>query len=151
MTLAYKPEHFSEVIEEWRVLAVEHWNEIALNKDRIKLNPNWAAYEQTDKEGRWFCVTARDGTKLVGYFIGFVMPHLHYVDSMTLFYDIFYLKPEYRKGRAGILLFKKVEEEAKLRGVEKIYVSTKLSHDMGKLFDYLDYTPIERVYSKMIG
>ena len=149
--IQYQEESFDSVIGEWKILAVDHWNEIALNKDRIKLNPAWDKYKNSDTAGIWFCVTARDGGKLIGYFIGFVMPHLHYVDSMTLFYDIFYLKPEYRKGRAGILLFKKVEECAKRRNVEKIYVSTKLSHDMGRIFEYLDYTPIERVYAKMIG
>lgn len=149
--VTYQTEGFDTMIDEWKTLAIDHWNEIALNKDKIKLNLAWDKYKALDDAGTWFCVTVRDDGKMVGYFIGFIMPHLHYIDNIMLFYDIFYLKPDYRKGMTGIKLFQVMENEAKKRGVVKMYVSTKLGHDIGRIFEYLGYTAIERVYSKMIG
>lgn len=148
--ITYQVEKYSLVIEEMKELYEYHWEEIAGDKDIIKLKPNYKAYLNMDSLGILNLVTVRDGDKLVGYHLSMVYPHLHYTDSLTAFTDIFFLKKEYRKGRVGITLFKFMEKTLQERGVQKIYMGTKLSLDIGKLLERLGYTPIERLYTKIL-
>jgi GNAT superfamily N-acetyltransferase len=58
-------------------------------------------------------VTLREDGEIVGYFIGFVAPGLHYKTCLTLTMDIFYVLPEHRGSGGGVILFKAVEKEAR--------------------------------------
>lgn len=150
MAITYAVESYMEALPELQLLYPEHWEEIACNKDSIKLNPDYARYQSLAISGVLFLTTVRDDGKLIGYFLGFIMPHLHYQQSKTLFYDIFFLQKVYRKGRTGIKLFQFVEAACKARGVEKIYLSTKVSADVSPLFEYLGYGLCEKVYTKVL-
>ena len=44
MALSYQQEFLSQVEDDIKYLIELHWDEIALNKDSIKLNPDWDAY-----------------------------------------------------------------------------------------------------------
>lgn len=148
--ITYQVEQYTSAIDEMKVLYQDHWEEIAGDKDIIKLNPNYEAYLQMDKVGVLHLVTVRDEDLLVGYHLSFISPHLHYVDSLTAFTDIFFLKKEYRKGRVGINLFKYMEHSLRAKGVQKIYMGTKLKHDIGRILEHLNYIPIERLYTKIL-
>jgi N-acetylglutamate synthase-like GNAT family acetyltransferase len=68
--------------------------------------------------------------------------------------DVYFILPEYRKGRTGIRLFKRVEEEMKRIGVQKLFTSAKLhtaDGKSGRLFEYLGFSATETVYTKYIG
>jgi len=80
-----------------------------------------------------------------------VAPGLHYKTCLTLTMDIFWVKPEYRGKSAGIRLFKTVEAEARRRGVQRMFMGSKLHKDAGWLFEKLDYKPVETYYSKFLG
>ena len=62
-----------------------HWDEVALNKDKIHLNPDWDVYESLEKDGKFKIFTARDDTKLVGYFAVIVSTNPHYKDHISAF------------------------------------------------------------------
>src|SRR5437870_914932 len=79
-----------------------------------------------DANGEVCYVALRDAGQLVGYFVGFVAPGLHYSTCLTCTLDIFWVHPEYRKGRSGIILFKAVESELKRRGVKRWFVGSKV-------------------------
>jgi len=128
-----------------------HYHEIALNKDKIKLNPDWEAYEALEDSNQLRIFTVRDEEKLVGYFVLIVSKSLHYVDHLYAVNDIIYVHPEYRKGMLGAKLMKFAEKCLKEDGVSLIMVNTKLHKDFGKLLGRLGYNPIETVYSKYIG
>lgn len=148
--ITYQCEAYTTVLPELKLLYPEHWEEIACNKDSVPLNPDYGRYQALDEAGILFLTTIRDAGSLIGYFLGFIMPHLHYQQSTTLFYDIFFLRKSHRHGRTGIKLFQFVEAAAKAKGVEKIYLSTKVKADISPLFEYLNYTLCEKVYTKML-
>lgn len=149
--IEYAVEPWMQVVEEIKLIVHEHWEELALDKDQIKLDPDYNRYESIDALGVIHLVTARDNGILIGYCIFFVMPALHYKNSKQAVYDIFYLRKPYRKGRNGIRFIKFAEESLKKVGVQKVYMGVKLNNDFGKVFEYLGFTPAERIYIKMIG
>ena len=64
--------------------------------------------------------------------------------------DVFWLAPEIRGRMGGLRLFRAVEKELRRRGVQRIYVGSKLHKDVGRLFLALGYHPIETWFSKML-
>lgn len=144
-------EPFAERLPELMPLLPLHYEELALNKDKVPLDPQYEVYLQHDAEGSLLLVTLREAGELVGYFIGFVSPGLHYKTCLTCIMDIFYVRPDKRGGRAGIKLFKFVEEELKRRGVQRWYVGSKCHMPADWLFEFLKFERVEVFYSKWIG
>lgn len=146
-------ESLTDTLEEMKPLFVDHWKELALNRDKVPLDPQYGIYLARDAAGEVLLVTLRKDGVLFGYFVGFVAPGLHYRTCLTLTMDIFLLHPEYRDGspRAAIMLFREVEKEAKRRGVQRWFVGSKLHKDASRLFQYLGMEPVETYYSKWLG
>ena len=149
--IEFKEETFDQVIDEIKPLLENHYEEIALDRDVIKLNPDYDTYKKCCDSGLMKIITARDDGKLVGYLIAIIKYHLHYKDSLTAIDDIFYISKEYRKGLTGVKLFIKTEEILKKYGVQRVILNTKLHHDVGAIFDRLGYKETERVFTKIIG
>ena len=60
-------------------LLVEHWEEVALHKDVMQLNPDWVRYYELEERGELLILAAidqRDG--VVGYSVNFLTRHPHY-------------------------------------------------------------------------
>jgi GNAT superfamily N-acetyltransferase len=144
-------ESLTERLEEMKPLFPLHWEELALNKDKVPLDPQYDIYLQRDKQGEVLFVTLRESGALIGYFVGFVAPGLHYRTCLTCTLDIFFVRPDKRSGRAGFKLFKAVEKEAKRRGCQRMFVGSKLHRDASRLFEALGYEEVERHYSIWLG
>ena len=97
-------EKYHQVCEDIKELIKLHYEEIAVNKDVIPLDPDWDRYKYLDDNGLIMIITARDESKLVGYSIFFITSHLHYKSTVYANNDLLYLHPEYRKGSLGIKL-----------------------------------------------
>ena len=149
--LTAQVEEWSPFIQEAQPLLPLHWEELALNKDKVPLDPQYDVYAARDAAGQVMVVTLRDAGRLVGYFIGFVAPGLHYQTCLTLTMDIFWTHPDIRGGFGGVRLFRAVEKEAKRRGVHRMFYGSKLHKDASRLFDFLKMEPVETYYSKWIG
>jgi GNAT superfamily N-acetyltransferase len=122
-----------------------------LNKDKVALDPQYDAYLEKDAAGQVLTVTLRSEGVLVGYFVGFVAPALHYRGCLTLTLDIFWLAPEHRGQMGGTKLFRAVEQEARRRGVQRMFVGSKCHKDASGLFDALGYERVEVFYSSWLG
>jgi GNAT superfamily N-acetyltransferase len=146
--LTAAPEPFPPFLEEVKPLLPRHWEELALDKDDVPLDPQYDVYLERDRQGSVFLIVLRSAGELAGYFIGFVNPGLHYQTCLTLTPDIFWIAPEHRGQRGGFLLFDAVEKEARRRGVNRMFVGTKLHLDCSALFDRLGYDRVEVIYSK---
>lgn len=144
-------ESFSEMLPSLMPMFPEHWAELALNQDKVPLDPQYDLYLQRDAAGQVMLMTLREAGELIGYFIGFVAPGMHYKTCLTLTMDIFWVKPAYRGNGAGFVLFKAVEAEAKRRGVQRMFVGSKMHKDASWLFDRLGYEPVETYYSAWLG
>jgi len=149
--IEYKEETYDQVIDEIKPLLEDHWEEIALHKDTIKLNPDYDRYEKMFKSGQMRIVTARDDGKLVGYCILMLYHHIHYKDQFMAMDDIFFIAKDYRKGLTGVKLFIKTEEIMKQYGVKKLSMNVKVHQDVGPIFERLGYKETERMFTKMIG
>jgi len=149
--LSLAVEEFSRVIDEAKPLLYRHWEEIALDKERVPLDPDWARYASLEAMGALSVVTMRQNGKLVGYSCMVVQPGLHYRGCLEARMDIFWLAPECRGRMGGVRLFRAVERELQRRGVKRIYAGSKLHKDVSSLFVKLGYVPIERWFSKWIG
>jgi GNAT superfamily N-acetyltransferase len=128
-----------------------HWDELAMNKDKVPLDPQYGIYLARDARGEVLFITLRRDGELLGYFVGFVALGLHYQACLTLTMDIFWTHHSIRGGTAGLRLFRAVEKEAARRGVQRMIMGSKLHKDASRLFAAIGYEPVEVYYSKWIG
>ena len=135
---------------ELEAILPQHWEEIARDRDTIKLDPDWPAYHALEACGQLHFLVCRVDGRMAGYHLAFVRPHLHYRQSLSCITDIFYLKPEYRKGGIGKQLFIESEKVLKARGVQKFFVGCKVAQDLSVLFEGLGFDRIEYVFSKIL-
>jgi GNAT superfamily N-acetyltransferase len=131
-------------------ITVDHYEEIAHNKDKIKLDPNWDNYYKLDDAGFLLCCGAYEGGELVGYYISFVMPNLHYSQDLFAVCDVVFILPEYRKGLAGAKLFKFHEERCKELGVSVMTMHVKTDNDFSSLMNRLSWKWAEKVFTKCL-
>jgi hypothetical protein len=139
-------ESYVNVKNEIKPLIQEHWKEIALHQNDIKLEPNWNTYSRLADQGALRVYTARKSGELVGYFVCIVMPSLHYMRHLFANNDIIFLKKSERKGTAGIRLIKFAIEELKKDGVTLINVNVKKKQDFGKVLEHLEFEHVEDLW-----
>lgn len=145
-------ENLEENLDEIRELLPLHYQELALNQDKVPLSPQYDIYVQRERAGQLIYMTLRDEGHLVGYFLGFIAPGLHYSTCLTCTMDIFYVRPDVRNlGLPGLKLFRAVEKELKARGVQRWFVGSKVKADASALFERLAFERVEVYYSKWIG
>lgn len=149
--LTAQVEPLTPLLDELKPFFPRHWEELALNQKQVPLDPQYDVYLAKDAASEITLVTLRKDGAIVGYFIGFVGPGLHYKTCLTLTMDIFYVLPEHRGEGAGFVLFKAVEAEARRRGVQRMFVGSKLHKDASWLFERLGYEEVERFYCLWMG
>ena len=149
--MEFQQEKWADCVHEMREIWPAHWASLALDQEHIKLACDEAKYEQGEALGCLHIVTARVDGKLVGYYYGMLMHHLHYKDAGLMCYsDVYYLKPEYRGGGSGARFILAVMASLKERGVVKLYISTKVHQDHGALFERLGMKCSDRVFTKLL-
>jgi GNAT superfamily N-acetyltransferase len=149
--ITYAVEPWPSFIEEAKPLLPIHWKELALDQDKVPLDPRYDFYDAQHAQGSVMVVTVRKAGRLIGYFIGFVGPGLHYKTCLTLQMDIFYILPEHRGSGAGFVLFKEVEKEAKRRGIQRLFAGSKMHKDASWLFEKLGYEKADMYYTQWLG
>ena len=149
--IKYQQEFLDTCEKDCQELIRLHWEEIAVNKDKIKLNPDWDTYRTLENSDKLKIFTARVKEELVGYFVVITGSNLHYKDHVFAVNDILYLKKEYRKGRTGIKLIKFAEKYLRDDGVSVLNINTKVHKPFDVLMEHMGFGLIERVYSKYIG
>lgn len=144
-------ESLEEMLPEMKLLIPAHYLELALNQDCVPLDPQYDTYIERERAGMLIFVTLRDAGELVGYFLGFIAPGLHYQTCLTCTMDIFFVRADKRTGSAGIRLFRFVEAELKRRGVQRWFMGSKIHADASALFKRIGAAPVETYYSKWLG
>lgn len=145
-------ESFTERLGELQQLFPEHWKELAINQDKVPLDPQYDVYVAREARGELLLVTMREDGEIKGYFIGFIAPGMHYRTCLTCTMDIFYIHPDLRaKGMPGLRLFRAVEKELRRRGVQRWFAGSKVHADASALFERLSFERVEVYYSKWLG
>lgn len=145
--------------ESWKAIDGEieeiagiHWQELALDKLLFMRDLDHAQYLLLDEMGRMHVTTARDGERLVGYVVCFIMPHhLHYMSSGPVaLADMYYLLRDYRKGGLGARMFLEMERGLKERGVIRAHMSCKVHEDHTAMFALLGWKLTDYTFSKLL-
>lgn len=145
------PESFTEQLPELQKILPVHYEELALNKDKVPLSPRYGVYINKETQGELIFMVMREAGEMIGYFIGFVAPGLHYSTCLTCQMDIFYIRPDKRGHRYGKELFQATENELRRRGVDRWFVGSKCHLDASWLFESLAFERVEVYYSKWLG
>lgn len=145
------PESFEQMLPELLPILPLHYEELALNQDKVPLSPQYNIYIDREREGQLLFMVMREAGEMIGYFIGFISPGLHYSTCLTCNMDIFYIHPDKRGHRYGKALFEAVEGELVRRGVDRWFVGSKCHKDASWLFERLGFDRVEVYYSKWLG
>ena len=154
--IIFQVEKLSSVKEEVFPLLLKHWDEIALNKETVPLDPDWEMYQLLEDGGAICITTARKDGRIIGYFAYIIIHNLHYRSLKVAEGDIFYVDKEYRKGGFARKLLRESEKNLKALGVNKILNKVKKHFKnprgigAGLLFEYTGYVEIESLYAKMV-
>lgn len=149
-------EQLHNCLEELKPLFVPHWLELGLDQEQVPLDPQYEVYLEREARGEVLCVTARQQGAIVGYFIGFIAPGLHYRTCLTLTMDIFRLDPQFREADSlskleadmlAMQIFERVELEARARGVQRAFYGSKVHRTAADFFEQLGLREVERYYS----
>lgn len=151
MMITAQTEGLTENIEELKRFFHGHWSELAEDRDKVQLNPQYDIYLRRDALGEVVFVSLREAGAIIGYFVGFISPALHYKDCLTCLGDIFYIEPGRRGLGGGMKLFAEVKAELKRRGVQRWRAGHKIKHDASPLFRRMGFEPVETIYSMWIG
>ena len=143
-------ENLAKVRREIEPLLKEHYDEIALNKEIINLNPDWEGYARLDAVNALRIYTARKDGKLMGYFVVLVSKSLHYRDHLFANNDVIFLAKGARKGLTGVKLIKYAIDSLAAEGITKLHVNTKAHQPFDAILERLNFEEIERVYSLVL-
>lgn len=146
----FQEEKIENIIDEIKPILVKHWKELANHQEDRPLDVDWGTYILLNNLGRVRVFTARADTKLIGYVVMIISPHLHYKTWIYSSCDVYYVDPEYRNNGVGATFFVKVAEWLKSLGVKSAIMHEKVSHPHGKLFEALGYNLVERYYEKVL-
>lgn len=152
--LTFQWERFANIARELLPLFQKHYNEIAMDRELIPLDPDWQAYFNLDAGGVLHILTARNVKgNLVGYVFNLVGPHLHYASTRTAHTEMFWLDEAYRRGWAPVRMF--TENLAGLKEREVIFttIGFKLHFEggrVGKLLSRLGYRPADITMRKVL-
>jgi hypothetical protein len=149
--LTYAVEEWRDFYPEAKPIMQRHWEEIALDKDRVKVSWNDHKYREMADNGILHVLAVRCEFKLVGYYLAFILPHLHYMEAGSMaFTDIYYILPEFRNAASSIEMFIEAEKTLRAKGCVKAYISSKIHKDLTPLFIYLGWKPSDVVCTKML-
>lgn len=152
----FNEERFCWLRYSGKPLFEQHYREASADLS-VPLDPNWDLYEKLEQQGLETCVTVRKEGALVGYAVYLLSPHLHY-DHVVAEADVFFIDPAHRSGWLGVKLFQLTEDLLREKGVSEICSRVKLhvkpgrgGRDLGMLFEFLGYRPVETNYRKRIA
>lgn len=149
--ITYQIEDLNDMLEELKPLLEEHYLEIAMYKDQIKLNPDYDTYAKLQEQGVLKIFTARDSDKLVGYSIYFLKTNLHYSDHLYAINDIVYVDKEYRGRVLAFDMLAFAEDQLADQGVSVITMHMKTFAAFETLMECLSYDRAEIIYTKYLG
>lgn len=157
MTVEFRWEPLRVILKEPNIndLLLEHWNELAVHKGEMPLDPDYAEMQKAEDLGFFKVWAARDGKCLVGYLAFWVRPHAHYKSTLTAVEDLFMLTASHRRGMNGYRMFTTALEALRQIGVKRVYLHSKVHFEKERgglkpMFERLGFTHTDNLYSRML-
>lgn len=146
-------DEYSEFVQQCDVLRQMNFLEVSAKRGDNYL-PADEMYEQFAENLR-IIVAYNSEKQAVGYHMAVVTPNPHDSSRMLIASDMFYLHPDYRKGRAGIELLKVAEVDLKAFAPGALWRTScpiDGQRDFGVLLERsMGFTPTERVFEKRLS
>jgi len=151
MSLRIQEEPFSKWCREAVPLFEDHWREVGVDREKIKLNVDFEKFFALERLRALASFSVRLDGVLIGYAVFICSPHLHYKDHVVAFADIIFVSTEHRKTTgAGLGLIRFAERTLRGQGVAKIVYHIKLDHDFMPVLHKLGYEDRERMAEKLL-
>ncbi len=151
MTTSFSEVKFSDIVEELKPMFEQHYEEIAMYRDKIDLKPDYDKYSTIEDTGSFKAFVIRDDDKIVGYSFYFLSNHIHYSDHVYAVNDIVFVHPDYRGGVLAFDFLAYVEDKLADYGVSVVTMHMKTFAAFENLMKCLEYDKAEFLYSKYIG
>lgn len=151
--LHYQVEDYELCEPELCAIYPRHYEELTSNPD-IPLRPRYDVYERLAANDMLLLVTVRDGSKMVGYFLGIVAPELHYETCLSCTTDIFFVEEDYRQRPGewvGVRMFRTAEAALRQRGVMLWRAASKDHRPSTVLLRRMGFKPSDTSYSKRLA
>ena len=129
----------------------QHYDELTMHKEHVKLNVDWERYRALERTGKLLALFAKIGDELVGYSVFILGTNMHYKDLKTANNDVLFLAKPYRDGTT-IGLRRILESEKLLRqlGVNKVIWHIKKARNFGPLLARMGYIEEEVLMGKIL-
>ena len=148
--ITFQREPLRAVIDDVQPLLQLHYEEVALHRDVIKLNPRWDQYFLLEQIESFAVYTARDDGALVGYNAFFVNHHMHYEDLVVAHNDVLFLHPASRRGTTALCFIDYTEQALQALGARKVGYHIKLAHDWRPILHRRGYQDEEVMCAKLL-
>jgi GNAT superfamily N-acetyltransferase len=127
-----------------------YWEEVAGPFHQFPPDVDWKTYKMAQERGCLKVLCGRVGGELkAGAFI-VITPHPHYA-CIAASLPLLFVHPDYRKGREGIRLVQRAEEEAAKSGAQLMMTHGGVHNGVYRLFEHMQYQDFGRYFVKVIG
>ena len=147
MWVTFQVENIGVMRKEGMHLLERPYQEIAAFKEVQELDPDWDLYDECEKSGKLWVMTARADGVLVGYIWMLLVGDMHYKGLRRAVEDVHYLAPEYRKGLTGYKMLVETKRAMQEKGVDMIVFRTKVASDHGLLLERLGGVFADKLYT----
>lgn len=131
-------------------LFAEHYDEICVHKQFMKLSPNSESYLQLEEAGFLMILGAFVNDELVGYSVNLISQHLHYRELKCMNNDLLFVSSKYRASPLGLKLIRLTEKKAKEIGVKMVTWHAKQDSQLSSLMQRKGYSVQDIIYSKEV-
>jgi GNAT superfamily N-acetyltransferase len=128
-----------------------HWEELSAHKDEMPLDVDYQRLVNYNDQGIYRVWTARDGDTLVGYIAFYVFVPPHHRKSLIAVDDGYYLDPSYRRGWAGVRMWREALDALAQLAVIGVIGHHKLHFQrqrggIGAIFRRLGFEPTDELW-----
>lgn len=146
----FAAESFRRVLDELHPLHEAHFGETERYRAHQGMAPDYLAMETDERAGRLLQFTLRtDAGVLVGN-ARFYLGTSRHTAAKFAQEDTYFILPEHRRGLLAVRFWQYAERCLATLGVVEVRTDSKLSTGVGKLNEFLGYSPVSTRYIKTL-
>lgn len=142
-------ERIEDIADEIKPLHRAHWDETEAHRHGLPFRPDYAAFIQYERAGRYILLTLRSEGRLLGNCAMYLDRSAH-TPTLIATEDTLYLLPEARRGRVAMHFVRYDENVMKLLGAREINITVKTVNKAGRFFRLLGYRHVENGLTKIL-